>query len=187
MQDEDDWSKILIDHPIFSLPESLAEPSGQGKQLLELSSNTLPSFTCDDPEKDSPTPSGRRQTMILKDADLVVAVGKEIRMTSLGESRLKQSTKKSYKVLCFVPMQWTQTYHSEQVLHTPNIDFEIHQLALNPSAKLLAVAGAFQVAVVVLPRSGFMRLVPTVVDCKYANMFLLIMSAHTDSVVGPSK
>jgi len=30
----------------------------------------------------------------------------------------------------------------------------------------LTVAGIFQVAVVVLPRPGFMRLVPTVIDCK---------------------
>ena len=53
------------------------------------------------------------------------------------------------------------------MLHTPNIQFEIHQLALNPSAKLLAVAGAFQVAVVVLPRSGYSRLVSATIDCKY--------------------
>lgn len=56
----------------------------------------------------------------------------------------------------------------KQTLHTPNVQFEIHQISLNPSGKLLAVAGAFQVAVVVLPRSGFTRLVPDTVDCKYA-------------------
>lgn len=39
-------------------------------------------------------------------------------------------------------------------------------MTLNPNAKLLAVAGAFQVAVVVLPRPGFTRLVPATVDCK---------------------
>ena len=59
------------------------------------------------------------------------------------------------------------------------MQFEIHQLTLNPSGKLLAVAGAFQVAVVVLPRSGYMRLVPTVIDCKYAvsntKMYLILM------------
>jgi hypothetical protein len=55
-----------------------------------------------------------------------------------------------------------------QTLHTPNVQFEIHQISLNTSGKLLAVAGAFQVAVIVLPRSGFTRLVPDTVDCKYA-------------------
>lgn len=55
-----------------------------------------------------------------------------------------------------------------KTLYTPNIEFEIHQISLNPSGKLLAVAGAFQVAVIVLPRSGFTRLIPDAVDCKYA-------------------
>ena len=52
-------------------------------------------------------------------------------------------------------------------MHTPNVQFEIHQIALNPNGKLLAVAGAFQVAVVVLPRTGFNKLVTATVDCKY--------------------
>jgi len=53
-------------------------------------------------------------------------------------------------------------------LHTPSIQFEIRQITLNPSGKLLAVAGDFQVAVVVLPRAGYNRLVPDSIDCKYA-------------------
>ena len=56
-----------------------------------------------------------------------------------------------------------------QVLHAPNIDFQIHQLALNPSGKLLAVAGAYQVAVVVLPRAGYTKVVSSSIDCKYAS------------------
>lgn len=39
-------------------------------------------------------------------------------------------------------------------------------MVLNPNSKLLAVAGAFQVAVVVLPRAGFTKLVPSIIDCK---------------------
>jgi len=53
-----------------------------------------------------------------------------------------------------------------KTLHTPNIQFEIRQISLNPSGKLLAVAGAYQVAVIVLPRSGYSRLVPESIDCK---------------------
>ena len=37
---------------------------------------------------------------------------------------------------------------------------------LNPNARLLAVVGAFQVTVIVLPRHGFTRLAPPTVDCK---------------------
>ncbi|KAH9049021.1 hypothetical protein EDB84DRAFT_32457 [Lactarius hengduanensis] len=140
---EDDWSSLLKGHPIFSTVE--ARPS-----QLELSTTSLPDFTHPDPlNHDSRFPSGRRQAMVLKDADLIVAVGKEIRATSLGDAKLSKATPKSYKVL-----------------HTPNIQFDVSQLSLNPTGKLLAVAGTFQVAVIVLPRPGFMRLVPATVDCK---------------------
>ncbi|KAF9469037.1 hypothetical protein BDZ94DRAFT_1182915 [Collybia nuda] len=149
MNNDDDWSKILSNHPIFSLPKSFTGPTAQAEASLELSSNTLPNFTHLDPADDGPTPSGRRQVMVLKDADLIVAAGREIRMSSLGDTKLSASLKRTYKTL-----------------HTPNIQFEIHQISLNPSGKLLAVAGAFQVAVIVLPRSGFTRLVPETVDCK---------------------
>lgn len=59
-------------------------------------------------------------------------------------------------------------HHSllEKVLNTPNIQFSIHQLVLNPGGKLIAVAGAYQVAVVVLPRAGYSKLVSTSLDCK---------------------
>ncbi|KAI0303864.1 hypothetical protein BC826DRAFT_980012 [Russula brevipes] len=140
----DDWSSILKDHPIFSSSTG----AGSSRQL-ELSTNSLSDFTDLEPHNDSCSPSGRRQVMVLKDADLIVAVGKELRMTTLGDAKLGRGKAKSYKVL-----------------HTPNIQFEISQMSLNPTRKLLAVAGAFQVAVVVLPRPGFMRLLPTTIDCK---------------------
>lgn len=40
-------------------------------------------------------------------------------------------------------------------------------MALNSTSKLLAIAGAFQVAVIVLPRPGYSRLVPELIDCTY--------------------
>ncbi|THH13916.1 hypothetical protein EW146_g6350 [Bondarzewia mesenterica] len=145
--DEDDWSTILNNHPIFSRSSGPTDPLFD-ETSFELSTNTLPKFTQLDPEDDSLAPSGRRQTMVIKDAELIVAVGKELRVSALGDAKFNKGSK-SYKLL-----------------HTPNIQFEIHQLALNPSGQLLAIAGAFQVAVVVLPRPGFTRLVPTKVDCK---------------------
>lgn len=149
MSGDEDWNKLLQDHPIFTLPTAFSGPVARSQSSLELSTSTLPNFTDLDLTDDGATPSGRRQVMVLKDAELIVAAGKEIRMTSLGDLKLSQRTKNTYKTL-----------------HTPNIQFEIHQISLNPSGKLLAVAGAFQVAVVVLPRAGFIRLVPDVVDCK---------------------
>jgi nucleoporin NUP82 len=96
---DDDWSSVLTDHPIFSLPKTFTGPVGQNSQRsLELSTATLPKFTEADPEEDGPTPSGRRQVMVLKDADLILAAGKEVRITSLGDSKLSRGQKKSYKV-----------------------------------------------------------------------------------------
>ncbi|KAI6035259.1 hypothetical protein F5J12DRAFT_792150 [Pisolithus orientalis] len=126
---QDDWAALLSDHPIFDVPKTYKDSS---EDALELSTNSLK----------------RRQAMALKDADLIVAVHTELRMTSLGDTKLGKSIK-SYKVL-----------------HTPNIQFEIHQIITNPGGKLLAVAGAYQVAVVVLPRPGYSKLVSSTVDCK---------------------
>jgi hypothetical protein len=55
------------------------------------------------------------------------------------------------------------------------VSFEIHQMVLNPTGKLLAVAGAFQVAVIVLPRPGFMRLVSETIDCKYGLLLFVVV------------
>ncbi|KIK96958.1 hypothetical protein PAXRUDRAFT_137283 [Paxillus rubicundulus Ve08.2h10] len=148
---QDDWTAILDGHPVFDLPENYAPGSGQplSERALELSTTTLPKSTQDTWPVNEYLLSGRRQMMALKDTDLIVAVGTEIRITSLGDTKLGRSTRKSYKVL-----------------HAPNVDFEIRQLALNPSGKLLAVTGAYQVAVVVLPRAGYSKLVSSSIDCR---------------------
>lgn len=94
MENDEEWNAFLQDHPIFSLPKSVSGPDGRGNFSLELSLNTLPSFTEFSPNNDVPTPSGRRQTMVIKDADLLVAAGNEIRIASLG----RKDSPKSYKV-----------------------------------------------------------------------------------------
>lgn len=98
MNPDNEWNEILKGHPIFSLPKSYKGPTAEAETSLELSTNTLPRFVKVDPLDDGPTPSGRRQTMVLKDADLIVAAGREIRMTSLSDTKLGQSARKTYKV-----------------------------------------------------------------------------------------
>lgn len=95
-----EWNEALSEHPIFSLPKAFDGPLEDARDSLELSTNTLPRFVKVDPLDDGPAPSGRRQTVILKDADLIVAAGREIRMTTLGDAKGAQSTRKTYKVLC---------------------------------------------------------------------------------------
>ncbi|KAH7887865.1 hypothetical protein F5I97DRAFT_1863655 [Phlebopus sp. FC_14] len=142
---QDDWGAILEGHPIFDIPKSY----DAWEQNLELSRNTLRKSARDGFPEDGYSLSGRRQLMTLKDADLILAAGKELRIASLGDTKLGRSTKKAYKVL-----------------YAPNVEFEIHQLCLNPSGRLLAVAGAYEVAVIVLPRAGYSKLVSSSIDCK---------------------
>ncbi|KZV77417.1 hypothetical protein PENSPDRAFT_672792 [Peniophora sp. CONT] len=138
MDYNDDWSILLRGHPIFLPNDDLATGAGTSA-AAELSQATLAQNAY----------PGRRQTMLIKDTELIVAVKKELRVTSLKDAQLSKSMRKTYKVL-----------------HTPGLSFEIRQLAINPSGKLLAIAGSHEVAVVVLPRPGYMRLVSTNIDCK---------------------
>ncbi|VDB86566.1 unnamed protein product [Peniophora sp. CBMAI 1063] len=135
MDYSDDWSILLKGHPIFHTKDELATAG----TAAELSRESLA-------QNASP---GRRQTMLIKDTELLVAVKNELRVTSLKDAQLSKSMRKTYKVL-----------------DTPALSFDIRQMAVNPSGKLLAVAGTRQVVVVVLPRPGYMRLVPTNIDCK---------------------
>ena len=100
MDSEQDWNAFLRDHPVFSAHSNAAETS-KSTQARELSASTLPDFTNAD-TAGGPTPSGRRQVMAVKDSDLIVAVGNEIRMASLADmkiaSQLSSSESKSYKV-----------------------------------------------------------------------------------------
>ncbi|PIL37279.1 hypothetical protein GSI_00972 [Ganoderma sinense ZZ0214-1] len=150
MSSEQDWDDLLRNHPIFSLPKGGARSAGRVEAALNLSLSSLPDFVDLDPAEDKPTPCGRRQAIVVKDADLIAAVGSEIRITSLGDSKgARNTSQKTYKIL-----------------HTPSVQFEIHQIALNPNGRLLAIAGAFQVAVIVLPRTGYNKLVTATVECK---------------------
>lgn len=137
---------MLEGHSIFTLPSGYG---GQSEESLELSTNTLKKSILNEGPLDGIPRSGRRRVMVLKESDLIVAAGYELRITSLLASKLGRSTNNSFKIL-----------------NTPNIQFWIHQIALNPSGKLIAVAGAHQVAVVVLPRAGYSKLVSSSVDCK---------------------
>lgn len=53
-----------------------------------------------------------------------------------------------------------------QTLHTPTITFDIQQLVLNSTSKLLAVVGLHSVAVVVLPRKGWAESIGASLDCR---------------------
>jgi len=95
------WESVLNGHPIFdpSAGSSGDKNSSRADSTsLELSINSLSEFKSSDAVQDGDIPNGRRQTMLIKDADLVVAVGKQVRMTSLTESQLGTAGEQTFKV-----------------------------------------------------------------------------------------
>lgn len=104
----DDWHTLLDAHPIFHVPAQSQPGPGKSvkEQPLELSTSTLSTFAQDSHSEHGYVSSGRRQLMALKDADLVVAAGSELRMTSLWDAKLGRGTGKSYKVRRRTYMVW---------------------------------------------------------------------------------
>lgn len=162
MASKDNWEAFLDGHPIFSRSRPELE-------ALNLSINSLR-----ESRKCTTSPVRRRiwrlsQTAahVHEDLDLILAVDSEVRMASLGNSKASEGSQKSYKVrLSLVYCAYLELTAQFLVLHAPCVDFDIHQIRLSPNKKLLAVAGAFKVAVIVLPGNGFSKLVTSRVDCK---------------------
>lgn len=102
MSGDDNWNEFLKDHPIFAPAKTTSSLSQNNDVSLELSLNTLPEFTTEELSADGLTPTGRRQVMVIKDSELILAVGKEIRLASLAEAKLSGSggagPSKTYKV-----------------------------------------------------------------------------------------
>ncbi|KAL1408218.1 hypothetical protein Q8F55_005024 [Vanrija albida] len=85
-------------------------------------------------------PAPRNARIAVRDKDLIVAFGKEVRMTSLaGEGwEVNSGSVGAYKTL-----------------KSPHLTFAIHQVVVNPTGRLLAVVGHHQLVIIVLPRAGF--------------------------------
>jgi hypothetical protein len=102
MEGDEDWNAFLQDHPIFTTSKAKGALSSKDELSLELSLSTLSDFSNAELRTDDPTPSGRRQVMVIKDYDIILAIGKEIRMTSLGDAKYTRNSQgfdqKTYKV-----------------------------------------------------------------------------------------
>ena len=100
MSTHDEWAALLDGHPIFTLPSKITS-----ENELELSMDTLHSFCTaelEDEVQEGQSPlAGRKQTMCMKDSDVIVACGSEIRMTSLNDAKVSGGSKRNYKVRAF--------------------------------------------------------------------------------------
>ncbi|GAA5873287.1 hypothetical protein JCM3774_005932 [Rhodotorula dairenensis] len=97
---------------------------------------------------------------VVRGADLVVAVGSELRIASLAQVKANAGADYDKQSLA------DKDIGEYKILHTPSITFEIQQLVLNPTSKLLAVVGAHSVVVVVLPRRGWSTAVGRTIECR---------------------
>ncbi|KWU45781.1 hypothetical protein RHOSPDRAFT_16079 [Rhodotorula sp. JG-1b] len=97
---------------------------------------------------------------VVRGADLVVAVGSELRIASLAQVKANAGADYDENALA------DKHIGEYKVLHTPTITFEIQQLVLNSTSKLLAVVGAHSVVVVVLPRRGWSTAVGKTIECR---------------------
>ena len=111
-----------------------------------------------------------KQRIAVRDNDLILAVGKELRiMTVTGESwTVKDGVVGAYKVRIHIvysstarrlPMDHIGSLRAMltayQTLSTPHLDFPINSLLLNPTKRLLAVVGRNRLVVVILPKTGW--------------------------------
>jgi len=91
------WESVLNGHPIFNPSSGSGDDKDSWKvdsTSLELSISSLSNVI-----QDSGAQSGRKQVMLVKDTDLIVTVGKQVRMTSLTESQFSTTGEQTFKVM----------------------------------------------------------------------------------------
>ena len=101
MAAEVDWNALLDEHPIFSKAASTSD-----KTSLPLLTTIQRKASHDGGSSNgnNVSPSNRRQVMCMKDADMIIACGNEIRMTSLSDVKVSGGSQKTYKVLNSSPI-----------------------------------------------------------------------------------
>ncbi|GAA5974148.1 hypothetical protein JCM11641_003465 [Rhodosporidiobolus odoratus] len=109
---------------------------------------------------EGPVKGGRKSAMIVvRGNEVVVAVGKELRMASLADVKARCNDKDG-------PPSADIELGDYKILNTPAITFEVQQLVLNSTSKLLAVVGAHSVVVIDLPRKGWTNSVGRTLECR---------------------
>ena len=141
------YLSTLPQHAIFGLP---TEPSSA-------SSSQPPPL---------PALSGPRKRLLLRGSDLVLAVGHEIRIASVSDAKARFDSSSDN-------LGDDYDIGHYKTLKSTALSFEIHQLVLNPTGKLLAVVGKNEVAVIVLPRKGWASAYGNQIECRQVRINLL--------------
>ncbi|KAH7105499.1 hypothetical protein BKA62DRAFT_766862 [Auriculariales sp. MPI-PUGE-AT-0066] len=122
----------LAAHPIFGP----AQDADLAHSTLSLRGNVSQNAQNIDADGASAAPRPRR-AMCIRETDVIIAVGPQIRIAPVARD---STSKIPYKVL-----------------NAPNVRFNVSQMTLNPTGKLLAVSDGHQAVVVILPRFGYWK------------------------------
>ncbi|ORY34904.1 hypothetical protein BCR39DRAFT_515491 [Naematelia encephala] len=118
--------RSLPSHSIFLSPSGSAEGTDDEWELVEPPTSSF---------------AGQKVSrMVMRDRDLILAVGSEVRISSVGNGEAWSIDE--------ARVGWYKT------LKTSHPAFPIQQLILSPSGRLLAVIGVREIAVIVLPNLG---------------------------------
>lgn len=176
------WLDALNHHDVFkTITADTSSTTALGASLLQiddLRTNTslvLHSETGSDVDEESTVQ--RSNIMCIRGPDLFLAVGRQIRMLPLKD--VKESERAEdvpYKVSSSSRASFVIA-HVSQTLSTPNVTFDIKQMIVNPTGKLLAVVGARQIAVVVLPRPGISKISSTRLECRYVHLHIYFVAS----------
>ncbi|KAG9128345.1 hypothetical protein FRC07_000457 [Ceratobasidium sp. 392] len=148
------WLDALSRHDVFKPAASSSSTSVLDTSSLKIdelrNSNSLV-LRSDDDDSDDDEESLVQRTNILcvRGPDLFLAIGRQVRILSLKDVKESENREDvSYKTLS-----------------TPNVTFDIKHMVVNPTGKLLAVVGARQIAVIILPRPGMSKTSSTRLEC----------------------
>ncbi|KAG9099424.1 hypothetical protein FRC06_005294 [Ceratobasidium sp. 370] len=147
------WLDTLNGHDVFKPTASSSSVSAPDTSLLKVDelrgNNSLVLRSDGGEDEDEESLAQRTNIMCVRGPDLFLAVGQQIRMLPLKDVKESESNED-------VPYK---------VLSTPNVTFEIKHMVVNTTGKLLAVIGARQIAVVILPRPGVAKTSSTRLEC----------------------
>ncbi|KAJ9097753.1 hypothetical protein QFC21_004791 [Naganishia friedmannii] len=127
----DNWLQDLAAHPVFKPVTDKPADEAHGSQ--------------------------RKQRVACRGADLIVAVGEELRITSLLETKTAVWGKSTQHLS-------SQRLHYKNLRH-PALNFPIQQLSVNPTGKLIAIAGTHLVVVLKLPKARQFKSLNQDLDC----------------------
>ncbi|KAF9585090.1 hypothetical protein BGW38_003933 [Lunasporangiospora selenospora] len=190
------WLNQLPDHSIFELDEqeylewarlnnssagattvsttSKAAKSGFGFGVPTTFTSDRDSVGLDELKEDYEQLFQGLSCMAIHGQDLYVAVGRQVRYTSLADLKKGVETHGRNAAASYIQQK------QHKVLKIQNIDFDIRRLVLNQEGKLMAIVGDEKVVIAALPKT--IKQDPKAVNCK---SFILGEYYHINK--GPTK